>query len=139
MADVNDWLMQDRTPYSLELTLVVDAPGLAKSTVEHAEMVSNTSDKLERWPDQGATIPVTVDRADPTRLQIDWAEIPSKRDAQRTAARQAAETRKQELLAQAYDQGGPQGAPGSIAGGTPLDPELQALMDQEEGERNAPG
>jgi hypothetical protein len=137
VVDINDWLMQNRTPYSLQATLVVTADGMSKVTVQHAEMVNNTSSKLERWPDQGATIPVTIDRADPTRLQIEWDDVPSQRDVQGAAARQQAEARKQELIAQAYHGEGPLGAPAPEAGGAHLDPELQALMDQEEAERKS--
>lgn len=136
VVDISDWMTQTRTPYSLQATLVVEAQGLSKVTVQHSETVNNTSPVLERWPAQGDTIPVTIDRADPSRLQIEWNEIPSKRDLLQTSLNQQAEARKQELLAQAYSGNGQQGAPKSEETGAPLDPELEELMRQEEEGRN---
>ncbi len=138
VVDISDWMTQTRTPYSLQATLVVQAQGLSKVTVQHSEIVNNTSPVLERWPAQGDTIPVTIDRADPSRLQIEWNEIPSKRDLLQTNLSQRAEARKQELLAQAYGEDGQEGAPKSEVKGASLDPELEELMRQEEEDRNPP-
>jgi hypothetical protein len=49
---------------------------------------------------------------------------------------QQASARKQELLAQAYNEDGQQGAPKLEGGDAALDPELQELMRKEEEERN---
>ncbi len=136
VVDISDWMTQTRTPYSLQATLVVEAQGLSKITVQHSEIVNNTSPVLERWPAQGDTIPVTIDRADPRRLQIEWGEIPSKRDLLQARLSQQASARKQELLAQAYNEDGQQGAPKLEGGDAALDPELQELMRKEEEERN---
>ena len=64
VADVNDWLLETRKPYTLRTTLVVQAEGVPKTTVEHSEIVNaDTGTHLDRWPAQGDTIPVTIDRA----------------------------------------------------------------------------
>jgi len=42
VADVNDWLLETRTPYTLRATLVVEAEGVPKTTVEHSEVVTPT-------------------------------------------------------------------------------------------------
>lgn len=136
VVDISDWMTQTRTPYSLQATLVVQVQGMSKVTVQHSEIVNNTSPVLERWPAQGDTIPVTIDRADPSRLQIEWNEIPSKRDLLQATLRQKAEARKQELLAQAYNGDSQQDAPNSGVNDASLDPELQELMRQEEEGRN---
>jgi hypothetical protein len=103
VADANDWLLETRTPYTLRTTLVVEADGVPKTTVEHSEIVNASwGDHLDKWPSQGDTIPVTIDRADPTRVQIDWDAMQGKADKLREAERVEGEQRKQQLLDQAY-------------------------------------
>jgi hypothetical protein len=40
VVDVSDWLLETRTPYTLRMTLVVEADGVPKTTVEHSELVN---------------------------------------------------------------------------------------------------
>ncbi|MBE2315258.1 SHOCT domain-containing protein [Solirubrobacter sp. CPCC 204708] len=42
----------------------------------------------DQWPQQGMTLPVTLDRADPTRLKVEWDELPTAQELiqQRTEA-----------------------------------------------------
>jgi hypothetical protein len=123
VVDVNDWLLETHTPYTLRATLVVGAEGVPKTTVEHSELVNaSTGDHLLKWPEQGATIPVTIDRADPTRVVIEWDDMQSKTDMLREADRAAAEVQKQQLLAQAY------GTNDGPAGGSTSTPSDSALV-----------
>jgi len=64
----------------LQATLVVEADGVPRTVVEHTEMLDRTAEATfaDRWPEQGATVPVTVDRADPSRVRIEWGELPSR-------------------------------------------------------------
>jgi hypothetical protein len=118
VANVNDWLLETRTPYTLRTTLVVEADGVPKTTVEHSETVNaSTGTHLDKWPAQGDTIPVTIDRADPTRVQIEWDEMRGQSDKLRESAAAEGETRKQELLAQAYGSAGGKSGTGSEASG----------------------
>lgn len=107
VVDVNDWLLETSRPYTLRATLVVEAEGVPRTTVEHSETVhvgTYTLD-LDKWPAQGDTIPVTIDRADPSRVRIEWDDVPGKSDALNAFEQQQADRRKQELLAQAYGAG----------------------------------
>jgi hypothetical protein len=51
---------------------VVSAPGIAPTAVEHL-----CTAPTKRWPQPGQSLPVAVDRADPTRLHIDWDQLPT--------------------------------------------------------------
>ena len=102
----------DPSPYKhgatnrLEATLVVQAEGVPSTTVQHFERVNNLSMfQFDRWPTRGGTVPVTVDRADPSHLRIDWQEIPSRRE--RLGQIQAEQART--LLAEAYGDQPPHG------------------------------
>ncbi len=69
------------------LDVVVSAPGLTPAARRIEEMMP-----LSRWPALGDSVPVTVDRAAPERVEVDWAALPSLSDAAREqAAAQAAE------------------------------------------------
>lgn len=104
VVDVNDWLLETHKPYTLRTTLVVEAEGVPKTTVEHSEIVNaDTGNHLDRWPSQGDTIPVTIDRSDPTRVRIEWDDMQGISDKLRESERDQAEVRKQQLLAQAYN------------------------------------
>lgn len=63
------------TSSNIVMTLVVSAEGLAATTVEHECFCRH-----DRWPSPGATLPVTVDRADPTRLKVEWDEVRTHED-----------------------------------------------------------
>jgi hypothetical protein len=52
------------------MNLVVSADGLPATPVEHEAIV-----RQDRWPHGGQVLPVTVDRADPSRLKIEWDEV----------------------------------------------------------------
>ncbi|WP_375487269.1 hypothetical protein [uncultured Jatrophihabitans sp.] len=54
---------------------VVTAPGINPVAVEHY-----CTAPTKRWPQPGQTLPVTVDRADPTRLHIEWEHLPTDRE-----------------------------------------------------------
>jgi hypothetical protein len=107
---INSWLEWPRSGlaqieymYSgpLTATLVVEADGVPKTTVEHSERVAQGDPVIiPRWPAQGDTVPVLVDRADPSRVRFQWDQMPSTRD--RLARMEQA--RAQELLEEAYRQ-----------------------------------
>jgi hypothetical protein len=82
------------------MQLVISAEGVPATAVEHQGLVHNS-----RWPSPGMTLPVTVDRADPRRYNIEWDEIPDSRDRSRQTA---------EGLAAAMRGEG--GAPGGLSG-----------------------
>ena len=65
------------------MNLIVSADGVAATAVEHECMC-----RQDRWPHHGMTLPVTLDRADPLRLKVEWDELPTDQDriAQQTAA-----------------------------------------------------
>src|ERR1700761_8485089 len=79
------------------MTGVVSAPGLAPTAVEH-----KCTAPTKKWPQPGQTLPVQVDRADPSRLKIRWDDLPSNRELGRQFARQQAEW----LAAVQQSQGG---------------------------------
>ncbi len=91
---------------------VVVAPGVGPVAVEHG-CVAPT----KRWPQPGQVLPVTVDRADPARLEITWDEVPTGREA----GRQLAEQQAQALAAQAAGTSGPSAsqAPAANVAGDP--------------------
>ena len=49
---------------------------------------------VKRWPTPGATLPVTVDLADPTRLKIHWDDVPTGAESAQQQAEQMAEMMK---------------------------------------------
>jgi len=57
------------------MNLVVSADGIPATPVEHECMC-----RQDRWPQPGQVLPVTVDRADPTRLRIEWDEVRTHED-----------------------------------------------------------
>jgi len=65
---------------------IVTAPGIAPTAVEHSGIA-----KVKKWPHSGHTLPVTVDRADPTRISIEWDEVPDSWDTARQNAERMAE------------------------------------------------
>jgi hypothetical protein len=83
-----------------KLTLVVQADGVEPTPVEHHNLLTPVS----KWPRPGMSIPVTVDRANPDRISIEWDEIATGEDS---AAAQA------QAMADAMRAGGSQGADAS--------------------------
>jgi Short C-terminal domain len=77
------------TSSNCSMHLVVSAEGLEPTPVEHSAMAS-----VKRWPTPGMTLPVTVDLADPTRLKIDWDDVPTGDQSAMQQAEQMAEMMK---------------------------------------------
>lgn len=76
------------------LQLVVSAPGLAPTAVEHRSTVHR-----RKWPEPGTTLPVSVDPADPAgpgRLAVLWDQVPDRRDVLRARAAEVAETMRRD-------------------------------------------
>jgi hypothetical protein len=107
MGLIGDWMksknMKDPAPGTLQVTAasyppdnatsanfsingVVSADGLAPTAVEHSGIA-----RTRKWPRGGQTLPVTVDRADPSRLQIEWDQVPDSWDTARQSAQAMAE------------------------------------------------
>jgi hypothetical protein len=58
------------TSGNYDLDGVVSADGVLPTAVSHSGIA-----KASKWPCPGDELPVTVDRADPTSLQIEWDEV----------------------------------------------------------------
>jgi hypothetical protein len=65
----------DGTWENCSLQLVVQAEGVPATSTRKSDMV-----RADRWPTPGMTLPVTVDRAKPERVTIEWDEVESSRD-----------------------------------------------------------
>lgn len=74
------------TKSACSMELVVSAEGLQPTPVSH-----RTIAPFNRWPTGGATLPCTVDLADPTRLKIHWDELETHRERSAKQAQQTAE------------------------------------------------
>jgi Short C-terminal domain len=84
------------------MELVVQADGVPATAVEFQGLVHN-----KRWPVPGMTLPVTVDRANPQRVKVEWDEVSTSRDRSRAAAEGLAATMRGE-------GGGAGTAPGNV-------------------------
>ena len=78
----------------LHLIELLDEPrgqrgGLEPTPVEHTAMAS-----VKRWPTPGATLPITVDLADPTRIKIHWDDVQTGKESAMQQAEQMAEMMK---------------------------------------------
>jgi hypothetical protein len=61
----------DHAVYSnCSMQLVVQAEGVPATSLRETDMV-----RADKWPSPGTTLPVTVDRADPTKVKIEWDEV----------------------------------------------------------------
>jgi Short C-terminal domain len=98
------------TSSNVNLNLVVQAEGIPATSVE-LSCIAPT----KKWPWPGSTLPVTIDRADPTRVRVRWDDVPDTGDV---AQQQA------EALAAQLNQGG---APGT-AGGADVGGIVEALQ-----------
>jgi len=67
------------------MQLVVRVVGMAPATVRHQGVA-----RVSAWPEPGMTLPVTVDRADPTRLRVEWDRVPTTRQRAKEAAQRIA-------------------------------------------------
>jgi hypothetical protein len=104
---------------------VVTAPGLAPTAVEHLCMAPT-----KKWPQPGQTIPVLVDRADPTRLEVRWDDMPSNRElGQQQAQQEAQRLAAQMSAAQARDEVPGQQPVTTTFPPNTMPPELQSLLD----------
>lgn len=65
---------------------VVAAPGIAATAIVHHGVAS-----VNKWPRPGDVLPVTVDRAKPERLVIQWDRLPTGREQAQTSAQELAE------------------------------------------------
>jgi hypothetical protein len=71
------------------MQLVVEGPGVLATPAEWNGLVHNG-----KWPALGGTLPVTIDRADPTKVKVEWDDVePNAVVARRHAERLAAEKR----------------------------------------------
>ena len=84
---------------NVNLNLVVQAEGIPATPVE-LDCMAPTS----KWPYPGETLPVTIDRDDPTKVKVRWDDVPKHGDA--------AEQQAQALAAQMNAGGGAQVIPG---------------------------
>jgi hypothetical protein len=66
-------------PNRLHATVVVKVEGIPEATVEHSELV--LQHQLADWPYAGQSIPVTIDRASPSHLKIDWDQLKRERNS----------------------------------------------------------
>ena len=66
---------------SCTMQLVVHADGVPPTAQEHHLLVHR-----DKWPAPGMTLPVTVDRADPTKLYVLWDEVQGLREQDQHAA-----------------------------------------------------
>jgi hypothetical protein len=74
-----------------EMQLIVTAEGVEPTQVSYSGRKHG-----DRWPLDGDSIPVTVDRANPQDFRIEWSQLPDradriKRDAQHIASDRVAE------------------------------------------------
>jgi Short C-terminal domain len=53
------------------MQLIVQADGLMPTSISHRD----GDTPVDRWPDAGDVLPVTVDREKPERLRIEWDEV----------------------------------------------------------------
>ena len=67
------------------MNLIVQADGVPATAVEMTQIVHN-----QKWPSPGMTLPVTVDRANPQKVKIEWDELQDSRDRSRQSAQDMA-------------------------------------------------
>ncbi len=70
------------TSANCRMTLVVRPEGMEPFARDYHCQV-----KLNRWPRNGQSLPVTVDRDNPKRMKIEWGRIPTAKERARDAAR----------------------------------------------------
>jgi hypothetical protein len=64
-----------------KMQLVVQADDVPPTAVSFNGLVH-----YDRWPSPGMVLPVTVDRAEPQRISIDWDEVPSRAERSQQSA-----------------------------------------------------
>ncbi len=85
------------------MELVVQADDVPATAVEFQGLVHN-----QRWPVPGMTLPVTIDRANPQRVKVEWDEMPSSRERSHETA--------EGLAAAMRGEGGGDAAAGGLGG-----------------------
>jgi hypothetical protein len=85
--------------------LVVQAKGVQPTAVSYQGLVHR-----DRWPMPGMVLPVTVDRADPQHVDIEWDEMESSKDRSRQSA--------ENLAAMMRGETGSVGVPSGAGGAT---------------------
>jgi Short C-terminal domain len=90
------------TSSNCSLNLVVQAEGIPATSVE-LSCIAPT----KKWPWPGTTLPVTIDRDDPTRVKVRWDDVPESGDV---AQQQA------DALAAQLNQGGQTAGPTDVGG-----------------------
>lgn len=98
------------------MNLVVQPPGMEAQSIECTSVPA----PVAKWPSPGATLPVTVDRADPEKCKVRWDEVPDSGDVAREQAEQ--------LAAQLNQGGGGQVAIGGDADVAGIVDALQQAM-----------
>ncbi|MCW3017005.1 MAG: hypothetical protein JWO02_4097 [Solirubrobacterales bacterium] len=91
----------DATSSNYNLDGVVSADGVLPTAVNHSGIA-----KAKKWPFPGQELPVTVDRADPTRIRIEWDDVQTGDERGAASAARLAATMRGE------------GAPGTPPAGT---------------------
>ena len=127
------------THQTCRMNLVVEVDGIPAYSIEHSQITP-----ARKWPNPGDVLPVVVNRKDPSKLSVDFDEVPDQRDF----ARQRAEQHAAMLRgggAQGSAMPGTAGLPGmpagfqiegtpqvTIVGGTAADipPEMRAGLEQ---------
>jgi hypothetical protein len=65
--------------------VVVQADGVEPTAVSKTLIAHR-----KRWPTPGMTLPITLDRADPTRFTVDWDRVPDRYETAKEASEQLA-------------------------------------------------
>jgi hypothetical protein len=101
---------------------VLAAPGVPATSVEHY-----LTAPVKKWPDPGVVLPVTVDRADPTRLRVNWDDVPSNREVAAALTQKLADAvRTGQFHPEAVYKAPGRPVPGAPGGG--LTPEQSAQL-----------
>lgn len=97
------------------MNLVVQLPGMEAQSIE----CTSVPTPVKKWPQPGQQLPVTVDRADPTKCKVRWDDVPEWDDI---AKQQAA------ALAAQMNQGGGGSGQVVMGGGGDVNEIVQALQ-----------
>jgi hypothetical protein len=114
------------TSSNVNLNLVVQAEGIPATSVEHSCMAPT-----KKWPWPGATLPVTIDRADPSRLRVRWDDVPD--------ANEVAKQRTEALAAQMNAGGAGQAGLGGTDVSELIDSIRQAIPGAQISAQGMPG
>jgi Short C-terminal domain len=104
------------TSANVKLNVVVQAEGMEATSVEFSCIAPT-----KKWPFPGETLPVTVDRADPTRIKVSWDDVPDSGDVAKQQA---------DALAAQMNQGGAGAGGAQVVGGGDVADLVQQLQQQ---------